>query len=287
MKKLFKYTLGLFILTLVSCEEVIDLDLPSKEPRLVVEANLDYASDSDQPQDFEFKLTKSAPFYDAQIQPATNAKVYIEHHEFGIINFEEEGETGIYKGNNIPLLQPFDNLTLHIEYNGEIYEAKETYIPNNSTPLYILQNKKVLFGEEYYEVTLNFKDSIDNPNDNKSLNYYLVERKRNDAKSQIHIQNNDLTKGNTLKSIYLDEDSKVNDSIRFNHYKISKTYFHYLRMIIESIDNGGGPFQIPVGKIKGNVLNVTNPDKPALGYFRITQKHTLTHTIYEQEITDK
>lgn len=287
MKKIFKYILSLSILTLVSCEEVVDLDLPSKEPRLVVEANLDYDSDSDQPQDFEFKLTKSGSFYDALIHPATNAKVYIEHEQFGIINFEEEGETGIYKGKDIPLIQPFDKLTLHIEYNGESYKAIETYIPNNSTPFSITQNKKALFGEEYYEVTLNFKDSIDDSNNDKSLNYYLVERKRNDTKSQIHIQNNDLTKGNTLKSIYLDEDSKVNDTIRFNHYKISKTNFHYLRMIIESINNGGGPFQVPVGKIKGNVLNTTNPDKPALGYFRITKKHTFSHIIYEQEISDK
>lgn len=286
MKKLFKYTLALFILTLVSCEEVIDLDLPYKEPRLVVEANLDYASDSDQPQDFEFKLTKSASFYDAIIYPASNAKVYIEHKQFGIINFEEEGETGIYKGKNIPLIQPYDELTLHIEYNGESFKAIETYIPNNSTPFSITQNKKALFGKEYYEVTLNFKDSIGGTIDDKSLNYYLIERKRNDAKSQIHIQNNDLTKGNTLQSIFLDEDSKVNDTIRFNHYKISKTNFHYLRMIIESMNNGGGPFQVPVGKIKGNVLNTTNPDKPALGYFRISKKYSLNHIIYEQEISE-
>lgn len=286
MKNIFKYILSLSILTLISCEEVIDLDLPSKEPRLVVEANIDYSPASDLPQDFEFKLTKSAPFYDAQIQPATNAKVFIEHNEFGIINFEEEGEAGIYKGKNIPLIQPYEELTLHIEYNGEIYKAKEKYIPNNPSSLYISQSKRALFGEEYYEVVLNFKDSIDDSIDENSLNYYLVERKRNDTKSQIHIQNNELSKGNTLQSIYLDEDSAVNDTISFNHYRISKNYFHYLRMIIESMNNGGGPFQVPVGKIKGNVLNITNPDKPALGYFRVTKKYFLIHTIYEQEASE-
>lgn len=284
MKNLTKYIAVLALFIFSACEEVIDLNIPSKEPRLVVEANFDYDSSESFQQNFEVKLTQSAPFYDAKIQPASNASVYLEHPSAGTIPFEEIGQSGIYTSIiDIPVITIGESPILHIDYKNEKYEARETFIANNSLPS-IDQKISTFFGNQYYDITLNFQDKEYTDTPETAYNYYLIERKRNEEKLELSIQNNELTKGGLLKSTYLDEDSKVGDSLYFNHYRIPKNYYQYLKMILESINNGGGPFQIPVGKIKGNILNTTNPEKPALGYFRITQKHTLHHTIYDQNI---
>lgn len=276
MKAICKSLYLLLILTLLSCEEVVDLDLPAPSPRLVVEANLDFDFEQNSSQDFKIKLTQSASFYDEEIKPATQARIYIEHPTAGQIFFKEIENSGIYAPEfQIPSIEPDVLTTLHIKYNEENYEAYEYLITNETTP-YIEQEKNTYFGTEYYEIKLNFQDLDTDPN---SLNYYLIERRRNQEILELSILNNELTRGQILTSTYLDEDTKVNDSIQFRHYKISKSYYQYLNMILESMQNGGGPFQVPVGKIKGNVRNISNPNNPALGYFRITQKHALQHDV--------
>jgi hypothetical protein len=36
-------------------------------------------------------------------------------------------------------------------------------------------------------------------------------------------------------------------------------------------NNGGGPFQSPPATLRGNIINATNFDNYALGYFRLSE----------------
>ncbi len=70
MKKLIYIAILTFFT--FSCEDVIDLDIPTSEPKLVIDASINWfkgTSGNEQ----EIKLTLSAPYFDSEIPPANGA----------------------------------------------------------------------------------------------------------------------------------------------------------------------------------------------------------------------
>ncbi|HIC32047.1 MAG TPA: DUF4249 family protein, partial [Flavobacteriaceae bacterium] len=63
MKKLIYISL---LLLVFNCEEVVDIDLPTTEPKLVIDASLNWF-DGTAGNEQEIKLTLSAPFFDAEV----------------------------------------------------------------------------------------------------------------------------------------------------------------------------------------------------------------------------
>lgn len=63
-----KFIILLSIFLLNSCEEVIEVDLISEQPRLVIDASINWYEGTNG-NNQEIKLTLSAPFFDNQIQP--------------------------------------------------------------------------------------------------------------------------------------------------------------------------------------------------------------------------
>ena len=63
---------------------------------------------------------------------------------------------------------------------------------------------------------------------------------------------------------------------------IEETYFNYINLVIEqSEQNGGNPFQTPPAQLRGNIINITNEDNYALGYFNLSQSDSQVITIME------
>ena len=121
---LLKFAMYLTIFFITSCEEVIDVDLNEAEPRLVIEASIDWlkgTSGNDQ----VIKLSLSSPYFNNQIPPATGASVSIIDENNNTFNFIEDGNSGDYVNSNfIPELNGVYNLT--VSYNGETYTGIET-----------------------------------------------------------------------------------------------------------------------------------------------------------------
>ena len=65
-------------LTINSCEEPIDLNLNTSEPKLVIEASINWIKGTSGNEQ-EIKLSLSAPYYDLETPPASNAFVSIEY----------------------------------------------------------------------------------------------------------------------------------------------------------------------------------------------------------------
>ena len=89
MKKLI-YILSITLL-FTSCEDVVEVDVPDGEPRLVVDVSFEFYLNED-PIDIEgyLRLTLSAPFFDENVTPVSDATVFITNLEDGtIINFQE------------------------------------------------------------------------------------------------------------------------------------------------------------------------------------------------------
>ena len=60
--------------------------------------------------------------------------------------------------------------------------------------------------------------------------------------------------------------------IKFTLHGISQRYFNYMNILI-GISGGlsNGPFSTPPATVRGNIVNTTNPNAYALGYFRLSE----------------
>src|SRR5210317_2504575 len=121
MKKLI---LILISISIYSCEDPIKLDLNTSEPKLVIDASINWIKGTNGNEQ-EIKLSLSAPYYDLDTPPANNAIVSIFDSNNNEYLFTEEGATGVYKNNIfVPVLN--EVYTLIINYGGETYSASET-----------------------------------------------------------------------------------------------------------------------------------------------------------------
>ena len=85
-------------LTLTNCEDVIEVEVPNSDPRLVVDASFEFYLNEDPITVGGYlRLTMSAPFFGDNIPSVNNATVYITNLEDNsIVNFEASGDEGFY-----------------------------------------------------------------------------------------------------------------------------------------------------------------------------------------------
>lgn len=266
-----------FIISLSSCEDVIDLDLPTAEERLVVEANLDFSPDNLN-DTLYIKLSLTTDYYNKEIPKAHNAIVWVEDSKGNKSVFKEINNSGTYISASVDKNSNNGIYKLHIDYKNNIYEATEKLI---TTPpiVEVKQTREKFFNKDYYVIRAFYKDTH---RENSLYNYYYTKYTRNNDKIHLSAQSNEHTKGNLIENIYIDEDTEVGDSINIKISQVSHNYYDFLKQLITTIDNGGGPFQVPPGQLKGNVKNISDPTKDAFGYFRVTEVQSITHIVYEQ-----
>ncbi len=59
---------------------------------------------------------------------------------------------------------------------------------------------------------------------------------------------------------------------------ISSQYYDYIRLLIEQSGNTGNLFSTIPADLRGNCINLTNPDNYAYGYFRLTEVDERVYT---------
>jgi hypothetical protein len=68
--------------------------------------------------------------------------------------------------------------------------------------------------------------------------------------------------------------------VQISHLGVSKTYYNYMSVLVSLAGNSGGrPFQSPQSTIRGNIINTTNIDNYALGYFSLSEVDTRNYVI--------
>ncbi|MTG98368.1 DUF4249 domain-containing protein [Myroides albus] len=277
MKKaylLYSIIISYFLLT--SCEKVIDLDLPTAPARLVVEGNIDFTPENIN-DTLKIKLSLTTDYYNSNIPVVNNAIVWVERENGTTYTFHEMNNTGVYISTEVPK-EINKKYKLHIEYDNDVYEANEILL---STPVIteLKQTREKLINEDLYVLRYYFQDT---PKEDGTLNYYYSKIERNNDRPYLSVISNEHSKGNQIEKLYIDKDTKVDDEINISSYQISRNYYNYLKQLTSNTNSAGGPFQVPPGQVKGNVKNLTSPDKQAFGYFRITEKQTYKHKIFEQ-----
>ena len=270
--KNIKYIFTLFILlSLASCEEVIDIDLDTAAPRLVVEASINWKTGT-AGNDQLIKLTTTTGYYNTEIPAATGAVVFITNSTNTQFDFTENPGTGQYVCTNF-IPQTGETYTLTINYKSETYTAIEQLF---ATPVitHTTQTDDGGFLGDNTEVRFFYQD------DGSATNFYM-----NSFNIPIipypdyDVNDDEFSQGNEMFGIFSDEDLKAGDVLDIKLYGISERYYNYMSKLLEVTDGSGGPFQTPPSIVRGNVVNQSNKDNYPLGYFRLGEVSSLQYTV--------
>ena len=262
----------LFLMSLIgsflSCEDVVDVNLKETEPRLVVEGSLLWNKEKTDNVQY-IKLTTTTAYFDREIPPATGATVKVFDETGEEFPFEEV-EDGVFKNDKIRPV-PGGSYRLEITYQEEVYEATERFI---STPelLYVEQNNEGGFSGDDIELRVFYED----PEGIK--NYYLF--RFFDEQLSLQIYEDRFTDGNLNFAFYSDEDLESGEEVGLEIQGISKDFYEYMFILrSQAGDNNAGPFQTQPTVVKGNIVNLTNPDNFAFGYFRFSETDFMSYEI--------
>ncbi|BAO74464.1 DUF4249 domain-containing protein [Winogradskyella sp. PG-2] len=257
---------------LFSCEDVIDVELNETEPRLVVEASINWFKNTTGNEQ-SIKLSLSAPFFDETIPPANGALVQIVDSNNITFNFIEDGSSGIYRNNNfIPEID--QSYSLEINYNNETYTATETLKSVVSID-YIEQINEGGFTGEDIELKAYYTDPID------VENYYFFEFTSDiPVIPTLEVYDDTFTDGNQIFGFYTEEDLESGDIVTIRNYGVTERFYEFMFILLQQgSDDGGGPFETQPATVRGNCINVTNPDNYPFGYFRLSEVDQVTYTI--------
>lgn len=269
MKKIF---IILSIILFTSCEEVVDVNLATAPPKLVIDASINWEKGTSGSLQ-TIKLTTTTGYYQQQIPTVSGATVTVTNSSNTVFNFVEAPNTGNYVCTNfVPVLN--ENYTLKVTYNGQIYTASEKLLP---TPNILDTEQKNDLGLNNDEIGLkiNFNDF------GSQRNYYLF-RVDSDLKPfpEYQIIDDQFTDGNKMSWLYSHKDLVKGKKIFYTQYGVSENYYNYINLIIIASSGGNnGPFQAIPTKVRGNIINQTSEKNYALGYFRLGEIVKSDYTI--------
>jgi hypothetical protein len=291
MKKLF---LVLIVsISLLACEQVIDLEVKEGISQLVVDAWL-----TDEQKEQSIKLTLSQPYFDeADPKPALGAQVIVYNEDSTAYVFTDVDNDGIYTytPKNNGYLKQNESTALYIKYENEEYYS-------------LSELKRVpKIDSIAYEV---FSFPITPPNGEPKDGYlaqfyandivgegdtYMMRSYKNDT---LRFAPNDITlaydagfsagsktdglmfilpiRQSINQTLFLDK-----DKIRVELFSIPKEAFYYLFQLKQESSNGG-IFATPLNNIPTNIINLnSNSPKKALGAF-IVSKVSVFETVIEK-----
>ncbi len=275
MKKIYIYTI-LTVLLFSNCEKVVDIDVPTIEPKLIIDASFEVLfNESPVTANVAVKLKLSTDYFDETIPTVSDAIVFLTNTADGsVINFSDVN----LNGNFAPIINfiPKDAIEyeLTVIYKSEIYKGNATKVKSTQIDSAI-QGDETLFSGKETEVKVAFKDNVDNEN------YYLFNFTNN-----LFLPLEDRFFNGTnynFSFFYQEEEIEVPTNVTVTMSGITKDYFTYFRILQnQSGTSGGGPFQSVPSSLLGNVINTTNEANFPLGYFHISETDTINLDLVEK-----
>ncbi|MEC7265507.1 MAG: DUF4249 family protein [Bacteroidota bacterium] len=284
----------------ISCEDVIDVELPDVETRLVVGALLK-VDKSKEFVDVRVAMKETSSYFeDNQPTQVESAVIYYGRPTrdglFESLSFshlvEEEPGTGIYIPNpnftedqriRTAAAQPGITFIMEITHKGRRYYARTDYAP--TVPLDNLeQGDDTLFDDEDTEVIVSFTD------DPEAQNFYVFDF----GFGEFQAVEDQFFNGQPFQfSYFYDSNLNVGQDVTVSIWGATEDFYNYMDLIVEQTVDNLGVFQTPVATVRGNVFDITgldnidifdNVERPndyALGYFAVSQVYSRTITIQE------
>lgn len=256
-----------------SCQDVVDIPLNTDQPRLVIDASINWEKGTTGA-DQTIKLTTTTNFYSNTIPVVSGATITVTNNSNVVFNFIETPNTGKYVCTNfVPVLE--QEYTLKIIYNGQTYVATETLKSVAPITNITQQIQTGVIRDNILKFNANYVDPANV--DNYYLYKYVFPRA---IKPRYNPDEDTFFQGNPFFSIAFEDELVPGDVITVTHFGISKQYYNFMNILLSvSGSQGGGPFQSPPATVKGNIKNTTNFDNFPFGYFRLCETSTLNYTV--------
>lgn len=270
MKTFITCLIALSSLCLISCEEIIELDLKTEAPRLVIDASIDWVKNTSGHEQ-KIKLSTTTGYYSREFPTVSGAEIDVTNSSNTKFEFIENPGTGEYICTRF---QPVigETYTLNVSLNGETYTATETLISVPNIEKNIAQKKTAGTTDNELEITYYYQD------DGAQRNNYLTSVKNPHVVFPEYVTLDDENnQGNLVPVDYFNEDLKSGDILQIKLYGIPRRYFEYFGKLLSVSD--GSPFPtVPVG-VRGNITNQTNITNYAFGYFRLSEVDVRNYTV--------
>lgn len=254
---------------LVSCEDVVHLDMDTASPRLVVEASINWYKGSKG--DYQIiNLTTTTDFYNNTIPQVGGADVFITNSKGDNFNFEESGRVGQYICDHfVPVIG--ETYTLTVIYKDEIYTATETMLAVPDL-LYADQETAQIIGK-IFAIKAYFKDPAD------ETNFYMHRFIKENKRPQSAVFDDRYVNGNYTFTLRVYDELVSGERLNIELYGISSQYYDYMGKILLTISEGNtGPFEVAPAQIRGNIINKKNINNFAFGYFRLSEVSVIDYT---------
>ena len=263
----------LILLSLNSCEDVIPVDLNTAAPRLVIDASIKWAKGTTGA-DQRIYLSTTSSFYSNVVPKVSGAVVQINDSQNNVFTFTENPQVpGEYVCTQFnPVMSATYVLT--VVYQNQTYQATETMIESPALTTITQDQQGGILGNDI-QVKFFFQDI---PNKD---NYYLFELNTPlQALPILRVTDDRFFANNTMFGLYSEKDLKAGDRLKFTLHGTSKRYYDYMAKLLDIAGSAGGsPFQTAPATVRGNVINQTNQDNFALGYFRLSETDSKTYVV--------
>lgn len=258
-----------------SCEKVIDVDVPSIPPKLIIDAAFEVNFDENPvTANTVVKLRLSADYFETSIPRVTNAIVFLTNlSDNSVINFTDGNSDGDYEPTTSFIPAENTEYELTVIYDGETYVGTASRIKSTKIDS-ITQGDETLFSGDEIEVEIELTD------DGNTENFYLF-----DFTNNIFFALEDrFFNGSVYNFSYFYEEDEIDlpTTVEIKMSGITEEYFTYFRILIDqSGQDGGSPFETVPASLLGNMVNLTDRDNFPLGYFHISEIDTFTVQLVE------
>ena len=280
----------------MGCEDVVDVDLPPEEPKLVVDAFIRLNLE-EQGSPVRFKVSTTGAFFD-EIIPTPLTRMQLQNEAIttvaGIVFLTQDPDNpneyipGTDEGGPDPSgLVPNSfflegRLILTFEFEEELYLAETRFAP---APVIesVIQGDQTLFDEDDTEVIVTFTDIPEQEN------FYVFDFDFNEF---LTIEDRFFQDQQFDFSYFYDINLQAGDMPNISILGADESFYNYMELLIEQSDlTDNGPFQVPVTTVRGNILkaegvdninifdNVGRPQEFVLGYFAVSQEFKTSITI--------
>lgn len=259
----------LFVLLFLSCDKVVELDLESGDPKIVIDAEIIWVKGTSGNQQ-SIKITRMAPYYSPTTPKVSGAQVRVENSKGDVFTFNES-EPGLYVCTNfVPVIDM--EYKLFVNVDGQTLTATEKLIAVPPVEKIDQEFMPDITGEDLIVVSFYYKDPAN------QANYYLTDYKSKLAAFPEYTSTSDeFVNGNEIVEKFSDADLKPGIVLDITHRGVSKNFYNYMNLILEVTNSN--PFAATPGNIRGNIINTTNANNFALGYFRVCEANKINYVV--------
>lgn len=268
-----------------NCEDVVDVNTPTAEPRLMVDALIPIDS-SQAVQTVRVRVGLTGNFFGdlpaTELGQITLTNIDMEstfENPNTIILLERE--PGVYEATKNTGFFTGGELVLQITHQDRSYFARTNYVPTVPIDTLVQGDGRLFEGDET-EIVVTYRDTADRED------FYLFDFDYD----EYLVTEDTFYQGQEFSfSYFYDNKLQPGDAVNIRILGADEGFYNYMNQVIQQSGDLMGPFSTPAATVRGNIFDVTGldneevfdnvnrPDKFALGYFAVVQQYTRSITI--------